>query len=582
MKPFRFSYTLLLAGALSLTQTSCNKALELDPLDQLSDAAYWTSPNDFLLAANAFYPYMRTFADVVYDTPPNTSNQNYHTDYKADILASQNIFSRGLNTVPTTDSPYSLGYTRIRNINYLLSKVPTYPTPAEISKYVAEAKFFRAYIYFDLLQVYGGVPIINKLLAPDSPELQAPRNTRDEVVDFIIKDLNEAITDLPVKTAQTAAELGRINKEVAQSFLGRVALYEGTWQKFRSGARANTLLDIAISASGAVVTGGQYQLFAPAALGDSAQKYMFILENQKSNPASIQKSANNEYILANRYDQTVRMINNNVSRSTPINLTRNFVNLYLSKDGLPIEKSPLFKGYATMTSEFVDRDNRMRYNMKIAGGYYWSPNANWRIDWAGGPADRANADGSPFKPYANGTSGYYSQKWVAERQVPDNQEAYDYPVIRYAEVLLNYAEAVFERNGAISDADLDKSLNPVRNRVNKAMPKLSNQFVSTNGLDMRTEIRRERTIELFQEGFRFDDLKRWHNAVEVLTKPLVGVKWTGTEFQTLWPSQAATAKDAEGNLIVDGSRSFSEKNYLLPIPSQQIQLNRKLEQNPGW
>ena len=582
MKPFRLSYTLLLVGTLSLTQTSCNKVLELDPLDQLSDAAYWTSPNDFLLAANGFYPYMRTFADVVYDNVPNATTQNYHSDYKSDIVASQNIFSRGLNTVPTTDVPYSNGYTRIRNINYLLSKAPAYPTPAEISKYVAEAKFFRAYIYFDLLQIYGGVPIISKLLAPDSPELQAPRNTRDEVVDFIIKDLNEAILDLPNKTGQTVAELGRINKEVAQSFLGRVALYEGTWQKFRSGTRANALLDVAISASGAVITGSQYSLFAPAALGDSAQKYMFILENQKSNPASIQKSANNEYILANRYDQTVRMINNNVTRSAAVGLTKGFVNMYLSKDGLPIEKSPLFKGYATMTSEFVDRDNRMRYNMKIAGGYYWSSNANWRIDWTNGPADRANADGSPFKPYANGVSGYTSQKFIGERQVPDNQEGYDYPVIRYAEVLLNYAEAVYERNGTISDADLDKSLNLVRNRVNKAMPKLSNQFVTANNLNMQTEIRRERTIELYMEGFRLDDLKRWHTAVDVLAKPLVGIKWTGTEFQTLWPSQSATAKDAEGNLIVDGSRSFSEKNYLLPIPSQQIQLNPQLTQNPGW
>lgn len=582
MKPFRLFYTLLLVGALSLTQTSCNKVLELDPLDQLSDAAYWTSPNDFLLAANGFYPYMRTFADVVYDNVPNATTQNYHSDYKSDIVASQNIFSRGLNTVPTTDNPYSNGYSRIRNINYLLSKAPAYPTPAEISKYVAEAKFFRAYIYFDLLQIYGGVPIISKLLAPNSPELQAPRNTRDEVVDFIIKDLNEAIADLPNKTGQTAAELGRINKEVAQSFLGRVALYEGTWQKFRSGARANALLDVAISASGAVITGGQYSLFAPAALGDSAQKYMFILENQKSNPASIQKSANNEYILANRYDQTVRMINNNVTRSAGVGLTKGFVNMYLSKDGLPIEKSPLFKGYATMTSEFENRDNRMRYNMRIAGGYYWSSNANWRIDWTNGPADRANADGSPFKPYANGLSGYSSQKFIGERQVPDNQEGFDYPVIRYAEVLLNYAEAIYERNGTISDADLDKSLNLVRNRVNKIMPKLSNQFVTANGLNMQTEIRRERTIELYMEGFRLDDLKRWKTAVDVLTKPLVGIKWTGTEFQTLWPSQAATAKDAEGNLIVDGSRSFSEKNYLLPIPSQQIQLNPQLTQNPGW
>jgi len=567
---------------LTLTQNSCNKALDLDPLDQLSDAAYWQTPNDFMLAANQFYTYERSFIDVLYDA--NGSTQNYHSDIKSDFIAGQNAYSRGLNTVPTTDANYNNNYSKIRTINYLLDKAATYGNQADIAKYVAEAKFFRAYVYFDLLQIFGGVPIISKALGTTSPELQAPRNTRDELVDFIIKDLNEAITALPAKTAQNAStEQGRINKESAQAFLGRVALYEGTWQKFRNNtARANTLLDVSVTASGTVITGGQYQLFAPAALGDSAQKYLFILENQKSNPANLTKSANNEYILANRYDWTLRQIRQNVSRqANNANPTKNFANQFLGKDGLPIEKSALFKGYTTMNSEFQNRDNRMQYTLKQANGYYWFGINNPRVDWTGGAADRATANASPFKPYANSLSGYANQKWISERAVADNEEGYDYPVIRYAEVLLNYAEAVFERNGTISDADLDKSLNLVRLRVNKSMPKLSNALVQANGLDMRTEIRRERNVELFYEGFRVDDIKRWA-AADVMKQPLVGIKWTGTEYQSLWPSQASTAKDADGNLIVDGSRSFSDKNYLLPIPTQQIQLNPQLTQNPGW
>lgn len=582
MTSFRKLAILLLAGSLSLTQSSCNKALDLDPLDQLSDAAYWQSPNDFMLAANQFYTYERSFIDVLYDV--NGSTQNYHSDLKSDFAATQNAFSRGLNTVPTTDANYNNNYSRIRTINYMLSKAGAYGNQADIAKYVAEAKFFRAYVYFDLLQIFGGVPIISTPLATDAPELQAPRNSRDEVVDFILKDLNEAITALPAKTAQNAStEQGRINKEAAQAFLGRVALYEGTWQKFRNNdSRANTLLDASAAASGAVITGAQYQLFAPVTLGDSAQKYLFILENQKSNPANITKSANNEYILANRYDFTLRQIRQNVSRQSQVlGPTKNFVNQFLCQDGLPIEKSPLFKGYATMISEFQNRENRMKYTLKVPGGYYWFGINNPRVDWTSGAADRATANASPFKPYANGVSGYGHQKWVSERAVADNEEAYDYPVIRYAEVLLNYAEAVYERNGTISDADLDKSLNLVRLRVNKTMPKLSNAFAQANGLDMRTEIRRERNVEFFYEGFRVDDLKRWAAASE-LQKPLVGIKWTGTEYQTLWPSQASTAKDANGNIVVDASRSFSDKNYLLPIPTQQIQLNPQLSQNPGW
>jgi hypothetical protein len=103
--------------------------------------------------------------------------------------------------------------------------------------------------------------------------------------------------------AIAASDKGRVSKGAAQAFLGRVTLYEGTWQKFRGNtARANTLLDKSISSNDEVMKSTLYELFAPTALGDSAQKYMFILENQQSNPANITKAANKEYILANRYD----------------------------------------------------------------------------------------------------------------------------------------------------------------------------------------------------------------------------------------------------------------------------------------
>jgi hypothetical protein len=588
------SFSVLLV---SVAQFSCKKALDLAPLDQLSDASFWKSSNDFMLAANKFYTFQRSFSDIIFDNP--------HFDGRADYLV-QNNFSRGVNTIPATDNTYNTAYGRIRDVNVLLANAASYPSPAEIKKYVAEARFFRSYIYFDLLQLYGGATIVDRPLNVASGELQAPRSGRDEVVDFIVSDLTAAISDLPLESANAAADKGRITKGSAQAFLSRVALYEGTWQKFRSGtaSRYNSLFDLAISNSNAVITSNEYALFAPAALGDSALKYMFILENQKSNPVSIGKSSNKEYIQANRYDQTLRQIRTNVTHTGSPVFSRQLVNLYLCKDGLPIDKSPLFQGYATMASEFQNRDSRMRYDMRFAGGYYWKGNNNWHINWDWSAPDLANSDGGPFKPFLNTLGGYGGQKWAAERQVPNNEEGYDYPVIRYAEVLLNYAEAVYEKNGAITDAELDKSLNLVRQRVNKTMPKLSNAFASTNGLDMRREIRRERTIELYAEGFRLDDLKRWHNAVggpalggndedvligaNVLKLPILGIKWAGTEFQTTWASQSSTAKYSSANtylngaLIIDAARSFTEKNYLLPIPSTQMQLNRNLQPNPGW
>jgi hypothetical protein len=131
------------------------KNLDLTPLDRISDASYWKSANDFQLAANKFYLYQRTFTDVLQDNP--------HSDIRSDY-GGINAFSRGTNTATVTDGAYNTAYTRLREINYLLDKASTYATPAEIKKYVAEAKFFRAYVYFDLLELYGSVPLITKPL----------------------------------------------------------------------------------------------------------------------------------------------------------------------------------------------------------------------------------------------------------------------------------------------------------------------------------------------------------------------------------------------------------------------------------
>jgi hypothetical protein len=588
MKKYNLYITLIL-GILLCTVSGCKKALNLEPNNNLSDAGFWQTSDQFRLAANEFYTYLITFNQVLYDL----NNGGPHSDIRSDIQlqTSFNTFSSGTNSAVVTDVNWNNAFTRLRAINYLLDKATTYAAPAEIAGYVAEAKFFRAYVYFDLLQQFGAVPIVTKPLSIESGELQAPRNSRDEVVDFMIKDLEDAIAVLPVESSITAANKGRISKGAAQAFLGRVGLYEGTWQKFRSGssARYNALLDKSIANNNAVIKDVSYEIFAPAVLGDSAQKYLFILENEKSNPAGLAKTANKEYILANRYDFSLRQIGQNVTHTyVGAGITRKFVNMYLSQDGLPVEKSPLFKGYSTTRSEFVNRDNRMRYNMMIDSNYYWdNENPGSRINWTNDAADRANSRGR-HDPRVG--AGYSSQKWGTERRLNDTQEGYDYPVIRLAEVYLNYAEAVFERNGAITDLDLDQSLNKVRNRVNKTMPKLSNGFVTGNGLDMRTEIRRERTIELYFEGFRLDDLKRWKTAETEMPMPTLGVKWTGTLWQRRWnvgnksvaPFTAPLNVDANGNLIWETGRAWTERNYLYPIPTQQIQLNSSLTQNPGW
>lgn len=568
----KYTLKVILILALGCLTHSC---LDLDPKDQVADGNYWNTVSDYKLFANQFYGWTRNFSNSVYDAP--------HSDKRSDLIVDKggmNVYSNGTNSIPASDNNYTNNYDRIRRVNILLQKAESYSNPADIAQYIGEAKFFRAYCYFELLQLYGDVIITKTPLNVTDPEMKASRNDRGEVADFIIQDLTDAAGLLP---ATSTVENGRVGSEGAWAFLSRVALYEGTWQKFRGNTvRGKELLDIAANAAKEVINSKKFSLYAPVILGDSAQKYMFILEDVKSNPAGLQKSSNTEYIFSCRYDETLNPINKNITKECLANaqmISHKFAAMYLCQDGLPIDKSPeLFKGYDKMESEYLNRDNRMIYTLCKPYGYFWS-NENSRVNWTGDAADRASASIKGLIPTSG--SGYNNQKWATERAVKTNNEGYDYPVIRYAEVLLNYAEAVFERDEAISDEDLNISLNLVRNRVNTQMPKLTNSFAQTYGLDMRTEIRRERTVELFNEGFRIDDLKRWKTAETEMPQNILGIKWTGTEYQTRWPN-ASYSKNSDGFLIIESGRKWEDKHYLYPLPTDQLQLNPNLKQNPGW
>lgn len=568
-------YTLkaILIVALGCLTHSC---LDLDPKDQIADGNYWSSVSDFKLFANQFYGWTRDFSSSVYDAA--------HSDKRSDLImdkGGKNIYSNGTNTIPASDNNYTDNYNRIRRTNILLQKAESYSNSADIAQYMGEAKFFRAYCYFDLLQLFGDVILTEKPLDVTDPEMRAPRNDRGEVADFIIRDLKEAAQLLPVTSA---VESGRVGSEGAWAFMSRVALYEGTWQKFRGNeARGKELLDIAAVAAKKVMDSKKFSLYKPAILGDSAQKYMFILEDVKSNPAGLQKNSNTEYIFSRRHDEVLKPIGKDITTQCLANaqwISHKFAALYLCKDGLPIEKSTLYKFDETgkMSDEYKNRDNRMLYTLCVPGGYYWN-NSSSRINWTSDAVEKNAAVHKNFNP-ASG-SGYHNQKWATERKVTSEQEGYDYPIIRYAEVLLNYAEAVFERDDKISNDDLNISLNLVRRRVNTEMPELTNEFVEKNGLDMRTEIRRERTVELYNEGFRMDDLKRWKTAETEMPKDFLGIKWTGTEYQTQWPN-VSYEKNKDGYIILETGRKWESKHYLYPLPSDQLQLNPNLKQNPGW
>lgn len=553
--------------------TSC---MDLEPLSDLGDNLVWDNAANFQLFANQFYSWPHDFDRAVSDEP--------HSDYRSDLVAgsSMNVYSQGTNAIPATDANYTKLYKRIYYTNLLLKNAESFDVPADIIVPVAEAKFFRAYSHFELVQLYGDAIILTEPLDLDSEKLYGRRNDRGEVIDQVIKDLKDAVGGLP----ETSSEAGRLNKYIAYAMLSRVALYEGTWQKFHTNgkdatsntSRSTELLTIAKDAANEVIKGGKYQLFYNEKLGNESYRYMFTLEDgAQCNPANLSKSDNTEYIFVKRHrngDKTAWNLTHGMVANACY-VTRKLANMYLCSDGLPIGKSSKFQQYAGVTDEFQNRDNRMGNNMLYHGQQYWNNDGKWRTTWT--DADLT----SSLTANVRSGSGYQNRKWGTERQVEDYYESYDFPVIRYAEVLLNYAEAVYELNGTITDSELDYSLNKVRLRVNPNMPKLSSTLVSANNLSMREEIRRERTVELVLEGFRIDDLKRWATAPDEMPQDMLGVQVTGTWFETNWTDHKRSLS-SDGCLILYSDRTWNDKLYPYPLPSDQLQLNPQLEQNPGW
>lgn len=413
---------------------STHSCLDLEPQEQLAETNYWNTPDDYLLFANQFYGWTRHFSGAM----EYKSTKPVHSDYTSDLFTNKderNLFSNGSNAVQPADANYTSNYSHIRRTNLLLKNAESYATPSDIAQYVGEAKFFRAYSYFDLLQLYGNAILVKEPMEVTDARMYVKQNDRSEVADFIIKDLKEAVPLLP--KFSEIQEYGRISREGCQAFLSRVALYEGTWQKSRGNVeRGKELLDIAAKAAKDVIDSKTFSLFKPEALGDSAQKYMFILEDAKSNPAGLQKSANKEYIFARRFDEILAPINWNITQSSLYNaiwISRKFANMYLCQNGLPItyggKTNPQFKGYMKIDDEFQDRDNRMRYTMMRPHDNFWN-NQKPRTSW----------DGKDKNPYISNFvpktgTGYHNQKWATERKVEDKKEGYGFPIIRYAEVL---------------------------------------------------------------------------------------------------------------------------------------------------
>lgn len=546
--------------------TGCTKSLDLHPLDTISDATFWKSAADFKLAANNLY---------------NSLSQYQLTgDLESDIAYSvNNPVSNGTYTLTETNSDWTNSYYYIRNCNKIIqiAEQSTLAKDAEVLRYfVAEAKFFRAWNYWILFRLYGGVPIIKDVPDINSEVLYKERASRKETVDFILQDLTDASGNLPLKSALSSIDVGRITKGTSLALKARIALFEGTWGKYRSSNDFNGYLDMAIESSNDIINSAQYSLYSGS--GTDSYRNLFI-EPGDDSP---------ECILDDRYEVNVR------GQGMPKALlegrylaTKKLADMYLCSDGLPINQSSLFQGYNSRTSEYQSRDPRMGMTLLIPGTL-----AEWKLF-----PDKIES--WPFFPQRNGNTGYTTNKFRSENvwgnSASSQDHGYDTHIIRYAEVMLIFAEATFEKNNTISDADLNKSINVMRSRV--GMVSLTNAFVSSNGLDMKLEIRRERTIELALEGFRYDDLRRWKTAEIEMPQAIKGIKIVGTQWGTdpiivsgidknpYLSADYQIKADANGILIAEPAtaRHFDPaKHYLRPLPTKEILINDKLEQNPEW
>lgn len=578
--------------------TACQKSfIDLNPTANFTDAVYFKKPSDFKAYATSFYGMLPGWSFAAMD---NNSDLSANTN--------GNGYDIGHGTIATSTSG-SWDYSGIRSCNILLSKANTY-TGNGISQYVGEAYFFRAFVYFGLLKTYGGVPIDTTVLSTNSPELFAPRNSRYEVVSQILSDLNQAIPNLPAEQNIPAADKGRVSKWAAEAFKAQVELYEATWEKYvgkstdgdgtsvgagstgYDASNVSKYLADAVAMCQDVMTNGEYSIWnknSVSSMGNASSWYLFNLEDAGSNPGGFDKTSNNEFILYKVYDYTLKKGGINLTWTAwQLYPSRKFVDMAVCTDGLPPDKSPEFQGYHHTGDEFKFRDHRL---ISYLYGNSTTP-TSVTLDFGG-----------------LGSSGYANSKYAVYGygvRRTDNTESANYPVIRLAEVYLTYAESLYELNGSITDAQLDASINILRDRAGVAH--LTNKLVTDNGLNMLTEIRRERAVELYREGHRFDDLKRWGILEASLNPSRLGMVVGGADYTTSFKTASSTGADSviaanyhpstyvygeeaiqtpKGTLncvVVDSkaNHTVTHKNYLYPLPLSQITLNKKLLQNPGY
>lgn len=504
--------------------SSCKKSsLDFKPQDQVSNTTFWTSGNDARLALNGCYSYFsvnNNYNTGYYYAYDDGGSDNAYAQYPWESNAT--AISAG-NVNATIDQGYKTRYSFIRRYNYFLDNVDKTPMDATLKKrFIAEARVIRAFTYFELARTFGPVVLL-KTGYTDPLETAVAPTPEADVISFVESELQSAIPDLPQSYSGVAAndETGRITAGAAWAIMARVQLQYGKWADAVASAQK--------------VMGMGYQLFRVSALSaddtkDDYSKYVtFANDNDKQKFYKGMASYEQQFWAENDVtSKEIILASQNISNSSyefgnglptlfppsdlggwsSITPTQEMVNAYWNRNGdtfTPPTAAERAASYnngtpnAAYINEFKNRDTRLYASIMFPGSPWSKFKADYLFSWGKGGSNNS-ATGYNFRKLVD--PAYTSIEWDG---------AQDFPIIRYAEILLTYAEAKNELSGP--DATIFTALDDIRDRA--GMPPISQTENNTKD-KLREVIHNERRIELAAEGQRFFDIRRWNIAKDVM------------------------------------------------------------------
>ncbi|MEX0928931.1 MAG: RagB/SusD family nutrient uptake outer membrane protein [Balneolales bacterium] len=587
MKKFNLNYSLLFVALLVFS--GCNDDfLNRSPLDQVSSETFWNTENDLMVYNNNFYNRARNDHNI----PILLGHHEGFGSHEVGMLI-QDGFTDNLAPHHERNSRYAQvragkhnvsggsqwqgyrGWDFVRSINVGLANYDNADIPqADINKYAGEARLFRGWFYGEKVAKFGDVPWVDRELNIDSEELFAARTPRIEAMDNVLADLDFAAEWMPDDWNDGNAP-GRLNRWAALLIKSRVALFEGTFRKYHGLPDSEKFLRAAADAAEELMVDGPYSLYNTGNPDTDYNAYHRMLD----------LSGNPEVMAWRKYELGVFTNHVQSYYSYTGGATKSMVEDYLDTDGMPITLSNLYEGDDTIEDVFVNRDPRLRQTILH-------------------PDDKAvyqyHAGDSHEYPKLLGQSGRTSstgyhviKHYMAEDLIGKAYNQGEYPaiILRFAEALLNYAEAR-EELGELTQNDLDISINLLRDRVNMPhltlSPPMDPRYADDGISAVLVEIRRERRVELFGEGYRYYDLLRWKQGKK-LEEPDLGIhfdaaaeaRYDGHEIQTTMVNGRPYVDVYAGTDWADPVFDES-KHYLWPIPINEISQNPAIGQNPGW